>query len=102
MRNIYVHETRRVLRTPAGVADIPFTLQPYASLTGWPTSPLSLIPDIAANEPLNVVIPVGALDDLAWVDVGTAVVMLAMFFYLFHASVRTSRRLSSRASTKTD
>lgn len=77
-------------------------LRPYTSLAGWPTSPLSLIPDIAANEPLDVVIPVGALDDLAWVDVGTAAVMLAMFFYLFHASVRTARRLSSRASTKTD
>ncbi|KAL1947498.1 hypothetical protein VTO73DRAFT_13222 [Trametes versicolor] len=84
------------------VAEIPLTLRPYASLTGWPTSPLSLIPDIAANEPLDVVIPVGALDDLAWVDVGTAAVMLAMFFYLFHASIRTARRLSSRASTKTD
>lgn len=47
-------------------------------------------------------IPVGVLDDLAWVDVGTAVVMVAMFFYLLHASLRTARRLSSRASTKTD
>ena len=54
------------------------------------------------NRTLIVVIPVGKLEDLAWVDVGTAAIMIAMFFYLLTASIRTARRLSSRASSKAE
>ncbi|KAI0362794.1 hypothetical protein OH77DRAFT_1530344 [Trametes cingulata] len=82
--------------------EVPEPLRPYASLDGWPSSRLSLIRDTAADEPLNVVIPVGVLDDLTWVDLGTATVVITMFFYLLHASWKTARRLSSKLSTKTD
>ncbi|KAI0637300.1 PIG-X [Trametes polyzona] len=83
------------------VAEVPEALRPYTALSGWPTS-IHLIPDASAAETLGVTIPVGVLDDLAWVDIGTATVMLAMFFYLLHASVRTAQRLYAKSSTKTD
>ena len=54
------------------------------------------------KERLEVIVPVGKLSDLAWVDVGTAVVMIAMFFYLLVTSIRTARRLFSIPSMKTD
>ncbi|KAI0781274.1 PIG-X [Trametes elegans] len=83
--------------------ELPPSLQRYTALNGWPSpSSLSLIPDATPEESLEVTIPVGVLDDLAWVDAGTAVVMISMFFYLLHASVRTARRLSGQVSTKTD
>ncbi|KAI9056646.1 hypothetical protein FKP32DRAFT_1615785 [Trametes sanguinea] len=85
-------------------AQIPAALRPYASLNGWPSPPLSLIPDVALNDTMIVTIPVGVLDHLAWVDVGTAVVMITMFFYLLHAALRTAGRLSRKVkvSTKTE
>ncbi|KAI0646742.1 PIG-X [Trametes meyenii] len=84
------------------VSVIPDTLRPYASLSGWPTGRSSLIPDTSSPQTLEVTIPVGVLDDLAWVDIGTAAVMIAMFFYLLQASLRTAGRLSRQVSTKTD
>ncbi|OSD02743.1 hypothetical protein PYCCODRAFT_1467438 [Trametes coccinea BRFM310] len=100
------------LRRPIGfvageigsAAEMPAALRPYASFHGWPSPPLSLIPDTAPNDPMEVIIPVGVLQHLAWVDVGTAVVMIAMFFYLLHAALRTARRLSVKVkvSTKTE
>ena len=81
---------------------MPSVLEPYQSLDGWPTSPLTLIPDSAPLEQLQVSVPVGLLDDLPWVDVGTALVMIVMFFYLLIASIRTARRLSTKPSGKTD
>ncbi|RDX45455.1 hypothetical protein OH76DRAFT_1486286 [Lentinus brumalis] len=98
------------LRRPVGffacsldnVVAVPETLRQYTSLPGWPSLPLSLIPDTSLREPLAIVVPVGKLSDLAWADIGTAAVMIAMFFYLLAASVRTARRLFSRAYMKTD
>ncbi len=84
------------------VVAVPETLRQYTSLPGWPSLPLSLIPDTSLREPLAIVVPVGKLSDLAWADIGTAAVMIAMFFYLLAASVRTARRLFSRAYMKTD
>lgn len=81
---------------------VPDALRPYTSLPGWPSSPMSLITDTSANDSLKVIVPVGKLDDLAWVDVGTAVVMIAMFFYLLAASIRTARRLFTKSSAKTN
>ncbi|KAI0653225.1 PIG-X [Cubamyces menziesii] len=81
---------------------IPEPLGSYASLAGWPSNISALISDATAADRLQVTIPVGVLDDLAWVDVGTAVVMLTMFFYLAHASLRTVKRLSRKTSTKTE
>ena len=63
---------------------------------------MSIIPDKSAGVTLKIEVPVGDLDDLAWVDVGTAVVVIAMFCYLLVASVRTTRRLSSKSHSKTD
>ncbi|KAI0371825.1 hypothetical protein BV20DRAFT_941513 [Pilatotrama ljubarskyi] len=82
--------------------EVPPVLRPYVSLDGWPSFHMSIIPDTSTDGPFNVVIPVGVLDDLAWVDIGTATVMIAMFFYLLHASFRTARKLSRKLSTKTD
>ncbi|KAI8998942.1 hypothetical protein BD414DRAFT_433285, partial [Trametes punicea] len=82
--------------------EMPEVLRPYASLDGWPSPPLSLIRDISTADPLEIVLPVGVLDNLAWVDAGTAVVMITMFFYLMHASVKTARRISTKISTKTE
>ncbi|CDO70580.1 hypothetical protein BN946_scf184636.g12 [Trametes cinnabarina] len=84
--------------------EMPSVLRPYASLHGWPSSPLSLIPDSAPDDPLEITIPAGVLDHIVWVDVGTALVMITMFFYLLHASLRTARRLSAKVklSTKTE
>ncbi|TFK93169.1 hypothetical protein K466DRAFT_479192 [Polyporus arcularius HHB13444] len=98
------------LRRPVGffacsldnVVAVPETLRQYTSLPGWPSLPLSLIPDASLQEPLEIVVPVGKLSDLAWADIGTAAVMIAMFFYLLAVSVRTERRLFSRAYMKTD
>ncbi|KAI0710425.1 PIG-X [Cerioporus squamosus] len=98
------------LRRPVGffacsqedVAPVPETLRQYTSLPGWPSLSLSLIPDTSPGERHDIVIPVGKLDDLTWVDVGTAAVMVAMFFYLLAASIRTARRLLSKPSMKTD
>ncbi|KAI0670705.1 PIG-X [Trametes maxima] len=81
---------------------IPDALRPYASLSGWPKSRPSLILDMSTLESFDVTIPVGVLHDLAWVDVGTAAVMVVMFVYLLHASLRTAGRLSGKVSTKMD
>ncbi|KAI0332044.1 hypothetical protein GY45DRAFT_1247428 [Cubamyces sp. BRFM 1775] len=74
----------------------------YASLAGWPSNISTIIPDNTSTDRLEISIPVGILDDLAWVDIGTAVVMLTMFVYLAHASLRTAQRLSRKMSTKTE
>lgn len=84
------------------VAPVPEVLRQYTALPGWPTSSLSVIPDSSTKERLEVIVPVGKLSELAWVDVGTAVVMIAMFFYLLVTSIRTARRLFSIPSMKTD
>ncbi|KAI0747779.1 PIG-X [Daedaleopsis nitida] len=84
------------------IAPIPPALQAYTSLPGWSSSSVTLIPDAHPKDRLWVVVPVGQLDDLAWVDVGTALVMIVMFFYLLVASIRTARRLSTKSFSKTD
>ena len=84
------------------VAPVPDVLRRYTALPGWPSSSPSVIPDTFKEERLEVIVPVGRLSDLAWVDVGTAVVMIAMFFYLLVTSIRTARRLFSIPSMKTD
>ena len=80
----------------------PDALRSYTSLPGWPSSSSVPIADNTAHDVLTVVLPVGRLDDLAWVDIGTALVMMAMFFYLLAASIRTARKLSNKSSAKTD
>ena len=75
---------------PAAVPDI---LAPYASLPGWPSLPLSLVTDSSPSE-LQLVIPVGVREDLAWVDIGTAITMITMFFYLLFTALRTAQRLA--------
>ncbi|RPD65793.1 hypothetical protein L226DRAFT_566309 [Lentinus tigrinus ALCF2SS1-7] len=84
------------------VTPVPDALRQYTSLSGWPSLSLSLIPDTSPRAGLKMVVPVGKLDDLPWVDVGTAAVMITMFFYLLVASIRTARRLFSKPSMKTD
>ncbi|KAH9946408.1 uncharacterized protein BXZ73DRAFT_95906 [Epithele typhae] len=83
-------------------APVPDALLSYVSLPGWPTGSLALIHDAAPRDPLEVTVPVGVLEDLKWVDVGTAAVMLAAFFYLLASATRTARRLAAKSSTKTD
>ncbi|KAH9857759.1 PIG-X [Lenzites betulinus] len=78
------------------------TLRQYTTLLGWPTASSSLIPDTSPDSTFDIVIPVGMLEDLAWVDIGTATVMIVMFLYLLHVSIRTAQRLSGKSSTKTD
>ncbi|EJF62513.1 hypothetical protein DICSQDRAFT_57442 [Dichomitus squalens LYAD-421 SS1] len=77
---------------------VPELLKPYASYPGWPPLPLFLVKDSSPNEQLQLVIPVGVREDLAWVDVGTAITMTVMFFYLLFASIRTARRLAGNKS----
>ncbi|KAH9901684.1 PIG-X [Cubamyces lactineus] len=81
---------------------VPEPLGSYMPLAGWPSNITTVIPDTTSTENLEVTVPVGVLNDLAWVDVGTAMVMLTMFFYLAHASLRTARRMSRKISTKTE
>ena len=76
---------------PVAVPDI---LAPYASLPGWPSLPLSLVTDSSPSEQLQLVIPVGVREDLAWVDIGTAITMITMFFYLLFTALRTAQRLA--------
>ena len=84
------------------VASVLDVLRPYQSLEGWPTLPATFIPDSAPENQLQLTIPVGTLQDLAWVDIGTALVMIAMFFYVLVASLRIARRLSAKSSRKTE
>ncbi|KAI1790705.1 PIG-X [Ganoderma leucocontextum] len=81
---------------------VPDVLRPYTSLPGWPTLSLSVVQDTSPNDFLRVAIPVGIREDVGWVDVGTAVVMIAMFFYLLFTSICTARRLASKPYAKTD
>ncbi|PCH38787.1 hypothetical protein WOLCODRAFT_149727 [Wolfiporia cocos MD-104 SS10] len=84
---------------PAGApAALPAALAPFLPPGAYATSDVMLIPQ-ASPEMHELRIPVGRLDDLAIVDVGTAGVMLLMFVYLATVSVRAARRLHARPAT---
>ncbi|KAM5535587.1 hypothetical protein V8D89_010754 [Ganoderma adspersum] len=87
------------LDTPSPVPDI---LRPYTSFPGWPSLSLFIVQETSPKDPLRVTVPLGTHEDLGWVDVGTAAVMIAMFFYLLLTSMRTARRLASKPYAKTD
>ncbi|KAL6309222.1 PIG-X, partial [Sparassis latifolia] len=80
----------------AAAHSMPDDLAPYVPPKLFPSSRLSVIPYDAFPHDLEVTIPVGVSDDLRYIDVGTAAVMLLMFAYLVSVSVKTARRLYPR------
>lgn len=77
---------------------LPAELVPHILPDAFSTSLLSVIPHTTTSEHIDITVPLGKLGDLAVVDVGTAAVMLLMFFYLAVASSMTARRLHARVS----
>ncbi|KAH9830977.1 PIG-X [Rhodofomes roseus] len=77
----------------SGSMNVPHEIAPHIQPDMFTTSSLSIIPHSPSVQASELVIPVGNLTDLAFVDVGTAITMLLCFLYLAVVSVRTARRL---------
>ena len=72
------------------------------STTFGPHTVLTLIPPAHSDaHPLTLTIPVGALADLTFVDISTALTVLLAFAYLLAAAHRTARRLALPGPSKT-
>ncbi|KAH9951428.1 PIG-X [Amylocystis lapponica] len=84
--------------SPGAEHVLPKQLSQYISPDMYPSSKVYLVSQIASAAPMSIPVPVGRLDDLAVVDVGTASVMLLMLAYLAVVSSRTARRLHARTS----
>ncbi|KZT66883.1 hypothetical protein DAEQUDRAFT_729840 [Daedalea quercina L-15889] len=74
-------------------SNIPHEVAPHIRPELFPKSAISIIPHAPSATAMDLVIPVGSLADLTFVDVGTAAAILFCFLYLSLVSLRTAHRL---------